>query len=111
MTELLKDKSWFDKPEIAKAIARPLMRLCAYYLIKVKKRNRAYDPVANFHLSNGAKIQHIRWMADVSRNGIKQSAGMMVNYHYRLNKIVSNHESYRSTAKVYASKDARSWLN
>jgi len=112
MKEILSSPDWHQDDALTDALKAPLMRLCARDLVDEKRgAGRAADPVANFHLSNGARIQHIRWMADVSRNGIKQSAGMMVNYHYRLNKIVSNHESYRSTAKVYASKDARSWLN
>jgi len=108
--EMINDNFWYKNPENEKVLKRPLMRLCTHYLIRVKKGERALDPVAHFHLSNGAKIQHINWMADVSKKGISQSCGIMVNYHYRLNKIVLNHETYLTTGEVYASKDTLSWL-
>ncbi|MBE0648664.1 MAG: malonyl-CoA decarboxylase [Bacteroidales bacterium] len=110
LLEILRNDSWTKSEEKEKTLRRPLMRLCAHYLIHVKRGMRAFDPVAHFHLSNGAKIQHIHWMADVSKKGIRQSCGIMLNYHYRLNKIVQNHETYLKTGEVYASKDARSWL-
>lgn len=110
LLEILASKGWSESEEISEAIKKPLMRLCAHYLIYVKKGKRAFDPVAHFHLSNGAKIQHIHWLGDVSEKGMLQSAGIMLNYHYRLNKIPANHENYMATGEVYASKDARSWL-
>jgi len=110
LLEIIKDEYWYKNAENEKVLKKPLMRLCAHYLIHVKRGKRAFDPVAHFHLSNGAKIQHIHWMADVSKKGIKQSCGMMLNYHYRLNKIVLNHETYFTTGEVYASKDTLSWL-
>ena len=53
----------------------------------MKSGNRARDPVAHFHLSNGARMERLNWLADVSANGIRQSAGMMVNYMYDLPRI------------------------
>ncbi|NQV02960.1 MAG: malonyl-CoA decarboxylase family protein [Bacteroidia bacterium] len=110
LLEMINSDSWYKSGEKEKILKKPLMRLCTHYLIHVKRGKGAFDPVAHFHLSNGAKIQHIHWMADVSNKGIKQSCGIMLNYHYRLNKIVQNHETYLTTGEVYASKDARSWL-
>lgn len=112
LLELLKVRKWHENNEISLALKKPLMRLCAHYLfnVKQKKVKRAFDPVANFHLSNGAKIEHIHWMADLSKKGIAQSAGIMLNYHYRLDKIFINHENYLTDGTVHASSDARSWL-
>ena len=88
-----------------------LLKLCAHYLLKVKNSSGgAYDPVAHFHLSNGASIKQLNWMADVSEKGISQSAGMMVNYLYELSKIDNNHESYMVNKVVSHSKQVLSVL-
>jgi malonyl-CoA decarboxylase len=88
------------------------LRLCVYYLFNIKQNKgfKAFDSVANFHLSNGAKIEHINWLADTSERGISQSAGIMLNYHYRLDKIAINHENYMTSGKVFASSEVRAWL-
>ena len=111
--ELLNSAKWYKNKETAESFKKPLLRLCSHYLFNVRKGNglRAFDPVANFHLSNGAKIEHIQWLADISKKGIAQSAGIMVNYHYRLDKIEINHENYMHHGKIHASSDARSWLS
>lgn len=110
--QLLERKNWHTRVRTCETLKRPLMRLCTHYLLneKGKTQLRAADPVANFHLSNGAKIEHVNWLADTSARGIKQSAGIMVNYHYRIDKIVVNHENYQTEGIIHASSDARSWL-
>jgi len=81
-----------------------LSRLCARYLTQERGRgNRALDPVAHFHLSNGARVERLNWLADISPKGRRQSAGMMVNYLYRLDQIEANHEAYAGEGKVVAS--------
>jgi malonyl-CoA decarboxylase len=103
--------SWYKNETLSNFLKKPLMRLCANYLLYSKKRkNNAFDPVAHFHLTNGSKIQQINWLGDTSEKGLKQSAGIMVNYNYELKKIISNHEIYFAEGKVCISKDARSWL-
>jgi len=111
--EILNSAKWYKNKETTELIKKPLLRLCSHYLFNVRKGNglRAFDPVANFHLSNGAKIEHIQWLADISKKGIAQSLGIMVNYHYRLDKIEINHENYMRHGKIHASSDARSWLS
>lgn len=85
-----------------------MLKLCAYYLLKVNNSNgNAYDPVAHFHLSNGASIKQLNWMADTSEKGISQSAGMMVNYLYELPKIDNNHENYMVNKVISCSKKCR----
>ena len=76
------------------------MRLCARYLAEEKEGPpddaRPLDPVARFHLGNGARLERINWLADTSARGIKQSAGLMVNYLYKLDEIEDNHEALRA---------------
>jgi malonyl-CoA decarboxylase len=87
-----------------------MMRLCAGYLISQKKNNKAIDPVANFHLTNGARIHRLNWLGDISEKGMKESAGIMVNYYYKLSEIEKNHEHYLSGYRIQVSKDVRKWL-
>jgi malonyl-CoA decarboxylase len=70
-----------------------LLTLAAAYLTQAASA-RNTDPVANFHLGNGAKLYRINWAADTSRKGIRQSAGMMVNYLYELDRVEENHERF-----------------
>ena len=93
---------------IAGALREPLLRLCARYLVGERAPSgRALDPVAHFHLSNGARVERLNWLADVSVKGLQQSAGIMVNYLYRLGEIEANHEAYRGEGRVAASSALR----
>ena len=86
----------------------PLLRLGARYLLQARAPSgRARDPVAHFHLSNGARVEQLNWLGDVSEKGLQQSAGMMVNYLYRLGDIEANHEAYRDEGQVAASAAVR----
>jgi malonyl-CoA decarboxylase len=77
-----------------------LTRLVARYLAEAKEGDRPLDPVARFHLGNGARLERINWLADSSPRGIKQSAGMMVNYLYKLDEIETNHEAFERDGRV-----------
>jgi len=100
--------SWYQEAPLAKALKRPLTRACARYLLNAKQRDgRARDRVANFHLSNGARVDALNWLADTSAKGMAQSAGMMVNYLYRLDRIESNHEAYRGKGEIAAASTLR----
>ena len=80
----------------------------ARYLVHGKRQSgAALDSVANFHLSNGARLERINWLADVSEKGMRQSAAMMVNYLYRREDIEANHEAYSGEGKVAASATVR----
>jgi malonyl-CoA decarboxylase len=96
------------KPDVAdalsdKAFPAPLRdelrRLCAYYLLFAKQNKGPLDPVARFHLANGARLERLNWLADTSTAGMQRSLGLMVNYVYRLADIERNHEAY---ARHYA---------
>jgi malonyl-CoA decarboxylase len=75
-----------------------LHSLCAAYLMYLTTSKNG-DAVANFHLSNGATLHQINWAADLSKKGIQQSAGLMVNYLYELDKVEQQHEAF-SKGKV-----------
>ena len=64
---------------------------------------RSLDPVARFHLGNGAALERLNWMGDTSQAGMARSAGLMVNYVYRLNEVERNHERYFSSHAIAAS--------
>ncbi|MBN9429128.1 MAG: malonyl-CoA decarboxylase [Burkholderiales bacterium] len=79
----------------AAADLQMMQRLCAFYLTDTSPtEQRASDPVARFHLNNGARLERINAAADLSRNGLRQSFGQMVNYLYDLDEIESNHDRF-----------------
>eukprot|EP00752_Nemacystus_decipiens_P007555 g6749.t1 len=84
-----------------------LTRLAARYLVRETVRGKIPDPVGNFHVSNGARVERLNWKADVSSRGIKNSFGVMVNYVYDPLEIESNNRQYLSRGDVPASSDAR----
>jgi len=105
---LLNREGWQDDPRIAAALREPLIRLSARYLLRERTpTGRALDPVAHFHLSNGARVERLNWLGDASAKGLQQSAGIMVNYLYRLGDIEANHEAYRGDGRVAASSAVR----
>jgi malonyl-CoA decarboxylase len=71
-----------------------IKRTVLNYLLLAKQGKYPADPVARFHLGNGAKIHQVHTSADLSEKGISQSRGTMVNYLYDLRYIERNHEQY-----------------
>ena len=109
LRRLLKE-DWQDDAEAADLLRKPLSRLCARYLLNETRGGRALDAVARFHLSNGARIERIAWLADTSRRGLGLSAGMMINYLYKLDEIEANHEAFSDEGRVSASNAVRALL-
>ena len=70
-----------------------LWRLAAHYLVHVSPQSEG-DPVARFHLDNGARLERLNAQANLSAKGLKQSAGLMVNYLYDLGKIELHHDRF-----------------
>jgi malonyl-CoA decarboxylase len=87
-----------------------LMKLCAHYLYLEKRGRLPRDPVARFHLGNGARLHGLNGNADLSAKGREQSAGIMVNYLYDLSQIEENHDAYFDSATVAISKAVSKWL-
>ncbi|MBY0334999.1 MAG: malonyl-CoA decarboxylase [Acetobacteraceae bacterium] len=109
---LLARKDWMSNPATAKAMEPVLTRLVARYLVTEAGRNpkRALDPVAHFHLSNGARVERINWRGDVSGKGLRESCGLMVNYLYDPKAIEENHEAYAGEGKRATSPAVRKLL-
>ena len=83
-------------------------RFAAYYLLNAKRHNnQPRDPVARFHLNNGALVAAVHAGADTSGNGMGQSLGVMVNYRYDLKRIAENHEAFANKYTVVAQKAVR----
>jgi len=108
--DLLADNSLLTNPD-NEVVVRPfLKRVCALYFLKIKKNGLPIDPVARFHLSNGAQIERLNWMGDTSGKGLRQSCGLMVNYLYKLSDIEKNHERFAQNGHITASSAVKGLL-
>lgn len=110
LPKLIAEEDWTNDEKLADALREPLMRLCARYLVREKKGDKPRDPVARFHLSNGAQVERINWMGDVSEKGLEQSCGMMVNYLYKLSDIERNHERFAEEGHIAVSSQVKTLL-
>ena len=91
------------------SIDNRMRALAAHYLVSAKNaKGVPLDPVARFHLGNGAILHQIHAGADLTEKGQSQSAGLMVNYLYDLSKVTQNQEQFASTHDVAVSPDVRS---
>ena len=107
LAAILARRHWMRDPETLHTIEPVLLRLCARFLLAEGRDKRAADPVAHFHLSNGARIERLNLLADVSEKGVKESAGLMVNYLYDPAKIEQYHEDYAGEGKRNAATVVR----
>jgi malonyl-CoA decarboxylase len=95
---------WWRDEEIAAQLKDPLMRAAAWYFLRAKNgRALPVDPVARFHLGNGARLERIDWLGDTSERAMAQACGFMVNYLYDLDDIEKNHEAFAEGRTVVAS--------
>ena len=113
LAAILARRGWFRDTAMLRAAEPVLVRLAARYLLVESRGTRAIDPVAHFHLSNGARVERLMALADTSEKGGKESATLMVNYLYDPAKIEDYHEDYAGEGKRNAStlvrKLARGW--
>ncbi len=105
LRELLDRPDWSEDERVADALRPILLHLAARFLSQTsddsdERGKRSLDRVAHFHLDNGARIERINWFGDISKRGIEQSAGIMVNYRYVLEDIEKNHEAYSATGEA-----------
>ncbi|HEX2255222.1 MAG TPA: malonyl-CoA decarboxylase [Afifellaceae bacterium] len=108
LREIAEADDWTTDPAAANALQRPLLRLAAAYLVDVRdKEGRPADPVARFHLGNGARLERINWMANLSPRGLRESHGIMVNYLYDPAAIESNHEAFVKEGTIAAPRAVR----
>jgi malonyl-CoA decarboxylase len=105
---LLENEGWHSDAEMAARLQEPVLRAAAAYFLGAKAKHGApRDPVARFHLGNGARLERINWLADTSPKGLRQSHGIMVNYQYDLADIEKNHEAYAEGRTVVTSNAVR----
>lgn len=109
---LLDRPHWYQDEDTTAVLQPILFHLVAGYLLYQRRESSgtALDSVAHFHLSNGALIERVNWLADRSERGMQQSAGMMVNYLYALDQIEDNHEAYVTGGEIPASNAVRNLL-
>ena len=107
LAAILARRNWHREPAMLRAAEPALVRLCARYILVESRGKRALDPVAHFHLTNGARLERINMLADTSERGMKEGATIMVNYLYDLAKIEERHEEYVGEGKRNASTAVR----
>ncbi|KAJ1974550.1 hypothetical protein H4R35_003555 [Dimargaris xerosporica] len=109
LRNLLQVHDWSAHRDVCEALQPVLLALCVRYLLHAKRGQQALDPVANFHLRNGARVHRVNWLADTSAKGLDQSFGMMVNYNYLLDQVETNNYEYtRNGTIAFAPNDP--WL-
>jgi len=109
--EVLGDPDWAHSEQVAAALKPLLLRLAAHYFLVAKAGDgRPLDPVARFHLGNGARLERINWLGDPSPKGLAEAHGLMVNYRYEIKDIERNHEAYANEGAVAASRQVHAFL-
>jgi malonyl-CoA decarboxylase len=96
----LSEPDWYEDAAKVEKLQPLLTAACAHYLVKAKSKTQPADSVARFHLRNGAHLERINWLGDISPNGLRQSHGLLVNYVYDDAEIARNHEAYVHEGRV-----------
>ena len=92
-------------------LRKPLLAAAALYFTQGKTaKGGPRDSVARFHLGNGARLERINWHGDLSKKGLAQAHGLMVNYLYELDDIEANHEAFADRGEIITSGDVRQLL-
>jgi malonyl-CoA decarboxylase len=111
LLEVLDRPDWFEDAELTAQLRAVLEPLAAHYFLKARtSKGRLIDSVARFHIGNGARLEKINWLGDLSPKGLRESAGVMVNYLYRLEDIEKNHEAYANQGEMAASNGVKKML-
>jgi malonyl-CoA decarboxylase len=108
LPKLARDGWWHD-PEQSEPLRAALIRLCATYLTR-RSSSGYIDPVARFHLGNGARLERINWLGNTSPRAIQESFGIMVNYLYDHDSIEDNHEAFVRGGTIVRSPDVDALL-
>jgi malonyl-CoA decarboxylase len=101
---------WWHDPARSAKLRPGLMRLCAHYLTRPSVPGSRIDPVARFHLGNGARLERINWLGDIAPRAIAESFGIMVNYLYDHDSIEDNHEHFVRGDAIVRSHDVDTLL-
>ncbi|OWO92561.1 MCD, Malonyl-CoA decarboxylase MCD [Rhizobium esperanzae] len=109
---MLDDPNWPGSESSAEEVKRVLLPLAArYFLTERTPEGRPVDAVARFHLGNGARLERVNFLGDRSPKALQQAHGLMVNYLYKLDDIVANHEALAQRGEVIASPAVKSMLS
>jgi malonyl-CoA decarboxylase len=100
-------RDWWQDPSAAGERDWLIQAVADYLLHAKNKQGQPLDPVARFHLGNGARLERLNWLADTSPKGLGESAGLMVNYLYDLAAIEENHEAFAHSGAIAASRAVR----
>ncbi|MCM2129763.1 malonyl-CoA decarboxylase [Larsenimonas rhizosphaerae] len=105
--ERLEAEDWLDDKASRSKMASDVTALAGHYLLDARRRGAPADPVARFHLGNGARLHRINWPGDTSVKGRQQSHGVMVNYLYEPGRIEQNHEAFSREGTIACSSEVR----
>jgi malonyl-CoA decarboxylase len=99
---------WWQNASTCEEVEEPLLRAAGWYFLRARNRSGVpLDPVARFHLGNGARLERLNWLGDTSDKAMEQSHGLMVNYLYELDEIEKNHEAYAKQRTVIAASSVK----
>jgi len=109
LVDVLADDKWVSQPALLRILKRQLIPLCSYYLLYARRGTQPADAVARFHLGNGARLERVNWLGDVSEAGLRRSVGLAANYRYSLKELQRNQESYVARGTIAASRRVERW--
>jgi malonyl-CoA decarboxylase len=102
----LDHEHWHLHP--SRSLRETLSRAAIRFLFEAKdEAGKPLDPVARFHLGNGARLERLDWLGDVSAKGLEEGVGFMVNYLYDLHAVERNHEAFANAGEIVASAPLR----
>ncbi|MFN7026986.1 MAG: malonyl-CoA decarboxylase domain-containing protein, partial [Pseudorhizobium sp.] len=102
------DEDWADDAQKSAAVEPVMTAAAAWYFLKARDAaGRTVDPVARFHLGNGARLERLNVLGDRSQRALRQAHGLMVNYLYKLDEIEANHEAFAGRREVVTTQPIR----
>ncbi len=105
------EPDWHRHAEHTAELRPIVLGLASAYFLRMKSgKGQPIDSVARFHLGNGARLERLNWLGDTSPKGLRESAGLMVNYLYDLGTIEAHHEAYANQGAVAASPQVQRQL-
>jgi malonyl-CoA decarboxylase len=110
LSSRLAQDGWWSDQQQSETLRPDLMRFCAMYLTQRPSPGERIDPVARFHLGNGARLESINWLANTAPRAISESFGIMVNYLYDHDSIEANHEAFVHDGTIARSADVDALL-
>jgi malonyl-CoA decarboxylase len=107
----LDQPGWVEDDKTREMLRQPVLEAAAWYFLRARnRRGHPIDPVARFHLGNGARLERMNFAADRAPRAMRQAHGLMVNYLYKLDDIETNHEAFAARGEVAASPAVRRLL-